>query len=453
MDIIQKQRQFFRTGQTRDIDFRIESLKKLERILIEKEPEITEALAKDLKKPTLEAYSTEIAYVLEDVRFVLKNIKKWASVQKIKSPLVLQPAKSQIYSEPFGVTLIIAPWNYPFQLVVSPLIGALAAGNTVVLKPSEATPHTQKLLVDMISKTFPAEHVVCLGGGLEESKALLEEKFDFIFFTGSTRVGRIVMEKAAKHLTPVCLELGGKSPCIVDQNVDLKVAARRIIWGKFMNAGQTCVCPDYLMIHENIYEKFVQQLKNTIKEFYGADPKQSSSYPRIVHEQHFDQLSKLLQKGKIEAGGDSDRSQKYIAPTLISGITWEDPIMQDEIFGPLLPMMKYSNLEEALRQIEGRPKPLAFYLFTTDTGLQNQVLNRMSFGGACINDCVVHLANPELPFGGVGDSGLGAYHGRHSFDLFSHKKSVLRKPFYLDANMRYAPYTDMKLKLIRFFMG
>lgn len=451
--VVEDQRRFFMTGKTRDVEFRVQSLTKLLRILTEKEAEITEALRLDLGKPPLEAYSTEVAYVLNDLKHVIKKVRQWSQPKKIGSPLVVQPARSTIYSEPYGNILIIAPWNYPFQLIISPLIGALASGNTAVLKPSELTPHTQELLVRLIGENFPADYVACVGGGVEESQALLDEKFNFIFFTGSTRVGKIVMEKAAKHLTPVCLELGGKSPCIVDKNIDLKVATRRIIWGKFMNAGQTCVAPDYLLVERSIYGEFVTEMGKTLKEFFGTNPKESQSYARIVNSSHVDRLSKLIDPSKVVHGGNFSREDKYIEPTLLSNVSWDDSIMQEEIFGPLLPMIPYDNIEQAMQQIANKPKPLAFYLFTKDKALQEKVLNGLSFGGACVNDCIVHLANPELPFGGVGDSGIGAYHGKHSFDLFSHKKSVLLKPFWGDATMRYAPYTNMKLKLIRFFMG
>lgn len=451
--LVEKQKAFFKTGKTRNIQFRIESLKKLENILVKKEKQIIDVLKQDLGKPQLEAYSTEVAYVLEDIRYVLKNIQSWAEPQSVSSPLVLQPAKSQIYSEPFGVTLIIAPWNYPFQLTVSPLIGALAAGNTAVLKPSEATPKTQQFLVELIKETFAPEHVTCIGGDVKESQMLLEEKFDFIFFTGSTRVGQIVMEKAAKHLTPVCLELGGKSPCIVDQDIDLAVAAKRIIWGKFMNAGQTCVCPDYLYVHENIYDQFLGLLKSAVTEFYGDGNSPSDSFARIVNTQHFDRLTTFLKSGTIECGGKYDRDQKWIAPTILTNADWSSPVMQEEIFGPILPIMKYSNLEHVLETLNAKPKPLALYVFSKNKNIQEQILSNTAFGGACVNDCLIHLANSELPFGGIGASGMGGYHGKFSFDLFSHKKSVLKKPFIMDAAMRYPPYTDWKLKLIRFFMG
>jgi aldehyde dehydrogenase (NAD+) len=451
--IVESQRRFFATGKTRDVEFRLEALKKLQKLLTEREAEITEALKLDLHKPELEAYSTEIANVLEDLKGVMKNLRKWARPQKISSPLVVLPAKSRIYSEPFGVTLIIAPWNYPFQLQIAPLIGALAAGNTAVLKPSEITPHTQRLLMRLMAEIFPREYVACVGGGVEETQALLNERFDFIFFTGSTRVGRIVMEKAARNLTPVVLELGGKSPCIVDKNVNLKVTTRRIAWGKFMNSGQSCVAPDYLLIHKDIYQDFIKEFQATVKEFFGDDARQSASFGRVVNQAHTDRLASLIDPKKVVFGGKVVREERYVEPTLMKDVAWTDKVMEDEIFGPVLPVMSYDNLDEVIRQINARPKPLSLYVFSSDSSVQQKVVETASYGGACVNDTMVHLANPDLPFGGVGESGMGSYHGQKSFDVFSHKKSVMIKPFWGDATMRYAPYTDMKLKLIRFFMG
>lgn len=451
--LVERQRNFFATGKTREVSFRLEALKKLESILLNNEKEISEALRLDLGKPFLEAYSSEIAYVKEDLHYVMKRIKKWARPQKVSSPMVTWPARSMILPEPYGNTLIIAPWNYPFQLTVSPLIGAIAAGNTAILKPSEVTPRTQELLLRLINSSFPAEYVHCVGGGVEESTALLEHRFDFIFFTGSTRVGRIVAEKAAKYLTPTCLELGGKSPCIVDKNIDLKTSVRRIVWGKFLNAGQSCVAPDYVLVHQDIYPKFTTELTKTITEFFGTDPHASDSLGRVVNAQHFDRLQKLIEPSKVAMTSPSKREENFMAPTVMKDVSWNDKVMEDEIFGPILPLIPYTNLDEAIQRVAARPKPLALYLFSTDSRTQEKVLGNLSYGGACVNDTMVHLTNPNLPFGGVGESGVGSYHGKQSFDLFSHKKSVMVKPFWGDATMRYAPYTDWKLKLIRFFLG
>jgi aldehyde dehydrogenase (NAD+) len=451
--LVQKQRKFFLSGATRSVEFRRSALIKLKAAVIAKEADITKALASDLGKPQLEAYSTEISYVVGEINHMLKNLNKLAKPKRVSTPSVLWPASSYIYAEPFGSTLVISPWNYPFQLAVSPLVGAIAAGNTVILKPSEMTPETQKLLLNLTSEVFAEEHVACVGGGVAESEALLNEKFDFIFFTGSTRVGKIVMQKAAQHLTPVCLELGGKSPCIVDQDIDLQTAARRIIWGKFMNASQTCVAPDYLYVHKSIADKFIALLKSTITEFYGPEPIKSTSLARIVSAQHFARLSAFIKADQVITGGQTDAQKLKIAPTLLKNVSWADPVMKEEIFGPILPIFIYENVNDALIKIASEPKPLAFYLFTKNKDLQDHVLSTMPFGGACVNDCIIHLANPNLPFGGVGDSGMGGYHGDDSFAVFSHKKSVLKKWFALDAAMRYPPYTDLKLKLIRFFVG
>lgn len=452
-ELIGKQRSFFATGKTRDVGFRLEALKKLQQILNNYEAEIGEALRQDLGKPFLEAYSSEIAYVKEDLHYVMKRLKKWARPQKVSSPMVTWPARSLILPEPYGNALIIAPWNYPFQLTVSPLIGAIAAGNTAILKPSEVTPKTQELLLKLINSAFPAEYVYCVGGGVEESTALLEHKFDFIFFTGSTRVGKIVAEKAARYLTPTCLELGGKSPCIVDKNMDLKTTTRRIAWGKFLNAGQSCVAPDYVLVHQDVYQKFTDELSRTITEFFGTDPHASDSLGRVVNTQHFDRLQKLIDPTKVVVSSPSVREEKFLAPTVMKDVAWGDKVMEEEIFGPVLPLIPYKNLDEMMRMIQSRPKPLALYLFSTDSRVQEKVLNNLSYGGACVNDTMVHLTNPLLPFGGVGDSGMGSYHGKKSFELFSHMKSVMKKPFWGDATMRYAPYTSLKLKLIRFFLG
>jgi aldehyde dehydrogenase (NAD+) len=450
--LVQSQRAFFATGKTRDPEFRIEALKKFRDIITRHEAEIAEALTKDFRKPYLESFSTEIANVLVEIRHVIKGIRKWSKPRRVSTPLVLQPGRSRIYPEPYGASLIIAPWNYPFQLQIMPLIGAIAAGNTAIIKPSEVTTAMQKLLGSLIAEAFAPEYVACVGGGVAESQMLLDERFDFILFTGSTRVGRIVMEKAAKHLTPVVLELGGKSPCIVDTSIDMKVAARRIVWGKYLNCGQSCVAPDYLLIPASIYDSFLNEMKNVIGEFYGADPKQSSDFARVVNDAHFDRLAGLLDKNKVFCGGQTDRASRYIAPTILKDIAWNDKIMEEEIFGPLLPCIKYDNLSEALAQVKARPKPLALYVFSSDKSVQERVLRDVSYGGACVNDTMVHLVNPELPFGGVGESGMGGYHGEHSFDVFSHMKSVVKKPFAFDMTMRYPPYTDYKMKLLRFFL-
>ncbi len=450
--LINKQRKFFATGESKTVAFRIEQLKKLKKWISDNEVEIMRALHLDLGKPELEAYSTEVAYLKSELKLMIAKIKCWSRPEKVSTPFVTQPASSEIRHEPYGVCLVLAPWNYPFQLLVSPLIGAIAAGNCVVVKASEMTPHTQNLIHKMITDLFPQDYIASVIGGIEASQSLLNEQFDFIFFTGGTEIGRVVMSAAAKYLTPVCLELGGKSPCIVDTEIDMKVAARRIIWGKFINAGQTCVAPDYVYVNQHIRKEFAAHLISTVKEFYGDDPKQSTSYARIVNERHLQRLTGLLENQKILIGGQFDISKKYFAPTILDDVRWDASVMQDEIFGPVLPILYYDNIETVFKEVSSRAKPLALYVFSKNKSFQNSVLDRLSFGGACVNDCILHLANKDLPFGGVGESGMGAYHGKASFDLFSHKKSIMKKQFVLDTTMRYAPYTDIKMKLIRFFL-
>lgn len=452
VEVVKAQKIFFLSGKTRQVDFRIESLKKLQESIQKHSEQILLALKKDLGKPDLEAFSTELAYVNSELTHTLKNLQSWTSPNKIQTPLVLMPAKSEIIPSPYGQVLIVSPWNYPFQLAISPLIGAIAAGNTVLLKPSEITKSTEQVILKIIREAFHPNHVACLLGGVAETQKILDQKFDFIFFTGSTQVGKIVMQKAALHLTPVCLELGGKSPCIVDEDIDIKVAAHRIAWGKFMNAGQTCVAPDYLYVHSKIYSDFIAELKNALHEFYGSKAIESASFARIVNKNHFLRLEKLLKSGKIEFGGETDSDQNFIAPTILTEVTWQDEVMKEEIFGPILPVMKYSDLNLVKNEIHQFGKPLAFYIFSQNKKIQDELLQEMSFGGACVNDCIVHLANPDLPFGGVGESGIGAYHGKASFDVFSHKKSILRKPFWADATMRYPPYTELKMRLLKFFL-
>jgi aldehyde dehydrogenase (NAD+) len=350
------------------------------------------------------------------------------------------------------VVLIIGPWNYPFSLMIEPLLGAIAAGNCAILKPSEIAPHTSAIVAELIHKTFESDYITVIQGGVETSQQILAEKFDHIFFTGGTKIGKIIMEAAAKHLTPVTLELGGKSPCIVEPDIDLKTAARRITWGKFINCGQTCIAPDYLLVDRTIKSELITELKQSIQEFYGTDPATSPDYPRIISDQHFQRLSSFLQDGNIMIGGQTNPENRYIAPTLIDNIALDSPIMQEEIFGPILPMVEYGDLTEAINLINSRPKPLALYLFSQDKAKQTRVLENTSSGGVCINDTVVHISVRDLPFGGVGDSGIGRYHGKTSFDIFSHKKSVLKKSFIFDLDWRYAPYTQGKLKLLKKFL-
>jgi acyl-CoA reductase-like NAD-dependent aldehyde dehydrogenase len=445
-DIIHKQRKFFATGKTKDVEWRIEQLRRLKQAIIDDQEAIINAVKADLGRPDFEAYF-ELAAISE-INYAIKHLKTWVKPKKVRAGIEQFPASAQIYPEPLGVVLIIAPWNYPFQLMISPLTGAIAAGNCAVLKPSELAAHTSRAIADIIQKTFDPDHIAVVEGGVETSQQLLEEKFDHIFFTGGTAIGKIVMYAAAKHLTPVTLELGGKSPCIVDYDVDLNYAAKRITWGKYLNAGQTCIAPDYLLVHSRIKSGLLTEIKKCVVEFYGDDPSKSPDYSRIISRRHLERLEPLLQDGEIAIGGQTKPEEKYIAPTVIDRISWESPVMQEEIFGPILPVLEYTDLKEAIAQINARPKPLALYLFSKDKQKQEQVLQETSSGGVCINDTVMQVGVSTLPFGGVGDSGIGSYHGKASFDTFSHYKSVLKKGFRLDPNWRYPPYRD-KLSLLK----
>ncbi|NJM73918.1 MAG: aldehyde dehydrogenase [Scytonema sp. RU_4_4] len=450
-DIIHKQRAFFKTGKTKDINFRIEQLKTLKQAVTEKKDAIINALKSDLNKPEFESYATEIG-AIQEINYAIKHIKTWTNPQKAPVSLQFFPASASIYPEPLGVVLIIGPWNYPFNLIISPLIGAMAAGNCAILKPSELAPNTSHLLSEMIEQSFDPAYITVIEGGVQTSQQLLAEKFDHIFFTGGTAVGKIVMEAAAKNLTPVTLELGGKSPCIVDSDINIEHTARRITWGKFLNAGQTCIAPDYLLVNKKIKENFLNDLQKCLQEFYGDNPTTSSDYARIINKKHFDRLATLLKEGKVRIGGETNSSELYIAPTVLDNVSLTDNIMQEEIFGPILPVIEYTDITEAIDLINSKPKPLALYLFSNNKNLQQKVLQETSSGGVCINDTVIQVAVSSLPFGGVGDSGIGKYHGKSSFDTFSHYKSVLHNPFWLDLKWRYAPYKD-KLSTLKRLIG
>lgn len=449
--IYQKQRAFFRTNQTKEIEYRIKALADLKSAIQQNEKPLIDALKADLNKSEFDAYSTEVGFVLKEISFIMSNVQSWAKPEKVKTPLTHFGSTSYIYSEPYGVALIIAPWNYPFQLSISPLIGAIAAGNCAIIKPSEFTPKTSEVVAKIIKDTFPEEYVTVALGGIETSQALLKEKSDYIFFTGSVPVGKIIMEAASKNLTPITLELGGKSPCIIHEDANLKLAAKRVAWGKFTNAGQTCIAPDYLYLHRNSREKFLSYIKESIKELYGENSLKNENYTRIVSESHFKRLASFLSNGDILLGGNSDIDRLLIEPTLLTNISWEDPVMQDEIFGPILPILEYSHLSEVTRGIHNHPNPLALYIFSESEKVQQEVLNSVSFGGGCINDTIYHIANPYLPFGGVGPSGTGAYHGKGSFDTFSHKKSVLKQTTAFDIPLRYPTMKD-GLKRIKLFL-
>jgi aldehyde dehydrogenase (NAD+) len=414
--------------------------------------EINKALKLDLGKSEFETYTTEIGFILEEISYTLKHLEHWAAVKKVKTPISLFPGKSFIHAEPYGVVLIISPWNYPFQLCLSPFIGAIASGNKVVLKPSEFAPHTARLIHEIISSVFSDSEVCVVEGGLPETQALLKQKFDYIFFTGSTAVGKIIMKSAAEYLTPVTLELGGKSPCLIEESANIDLAAKRIVWGKFLNAGQTCVAPDFVLVPEHLQEELIQRMKYYLNLFYTENIKDCADYSRIINHRHFDRLSDLLNDLHIAIGGDLNRDENFISPTVLKDVQWSDKIMEDEIFGPLLPILTYTKLEDALKNILKYPKPLAFYLFSENAAKQQSIISQIPFGGGCINDTVVHLANPNLPFGGVGTSGIGSYHGKKSFDTFSHYKSIYHQSSVVDLPLRYPPYNEKKLNWIKLFL-
>lgn len=446
--IVNKQKEYFYKGHTRSVETRKNNLKKLYDGIQRFEDEIFQALKLDLNKSVHESFTTEIGYVLKEISFQMKHISSWSKPKRVRTALTHFGSKGKVVPEPYGVTLIIAPWNYPFQLAIAPLVGALAAGNTVVLKPSELTPNVSKVLTRMLEELFPEELVSVVEGGVEESTALLKEPFDYIFFTGSVGVGKVVMEAAAKKLTPLTLELGGKSPCIVHKDAKLDVTARRIVWGKFLNAGQTCVAPDYMYVHSSVKEQLIEALRHEIAEQYGKDALQNDNYVRIVSERHFERLCTFLQDGKPVIGGNYTKETLHIEPTVLTNVTWQSAVMEDEIFGPILPIIEYDKIEEVIETIQHHPKPLALYVFSEDRKVQEKVTSNISYGGGCINDVVYHLATPYLPFGGVGSSGLGSYHGEQSFRTFSHYKSILSQSTAFDMKIRYSS-TKSALKFIR----
>lgn len=445
--LILKQKAFFRSGKTKELNYRIQALEAIRDAIRKNEQSLFHTLKEDLNKSEFEAYATEIGVVLEEFRFTLKHISDWIKPEKVKTPVSHIGSTGYIYSEPYGVALIIAPWNYPFQLAIAPLIGAIAAGNCAILKPSELTPKTSALLRKMITELFPEEYIAVAEGGVDASQALLAEDVDYIFFTGSVPVGKVIMEAASKNLTPLTLELGGKSPCIVHHDANVKLAAKRIAWGKFINAGQTCVAPDYLYVHESKKDEVLHEFQLATHELYGEKTLENPDYTRIVSKRHFDRLLTFLNNGNIFMGGGSNEETLTIEPTVLTGITWDDSIMQDEIFGPILPVLLYRELSEVIDGIHRHPNPLALYLFSENERVQQEVLQHISFGGGCINDTVYHLASPYLPFGGVGSSGIGAYHGKGSFDTFSHRKSVLKQTTKFDLPFRYPNVKDGLRKL------
>ncbi|WP_289046110.1 aldehyde dehydrogenase [uncultured Olleya sp.] len=447
-DLLNAQKKFFKSGQTLEVAYRKKVLKSLLNHLITREQDITEALYKDFKKPEFESVLTETAIVIQDLKHTIKKLSKWAKPKRVFPALLNFPSSDYLYSEPYGNVLVIAPWNYPYQLAIAPLVGAVAAGNTVVLKPSELTPNTSALLSDIIKKVFKPEHVTVVQGGVGTSTQLLHQRWDYIFFTGSVNVGKIVAKAAAPNLTPITLELGGKNPCIIDETANIKLTAKRVVWGKFVNAGQTCIAPDYVLIHHTKKEAFYKAIQHEIELAYGQNPEDSKDLARIINIKNFERLSELLVNQKCKIGGQTNAKYLYIAPTIIDEPKLDSEVMKDEIFGPILPVVSYQDVSDLDLIILSYNKPLSLYVFSTNSAKAKQLIKKYSFGGGCINDTIVHFANHRLPFGGVGNSGIGAYHGQYTFDTFSHKKGIVKKANWLDIPVRYAPYKG-KLNTVR----
>jgi aldehyde dehydrogenase (NAD+) len=450
--LVDSQRKFFLSGQTRSVEMRLQQLQKLKKLIEKHEDDIAAALKEDLNKSQFEAYATETGVLLAELDEVIKKTPKWAKPRSVSTPLLHFPAKSYILPEPYGTVLNIAPWNYPFQLSISPAIGALSAGNTCVIKPSELAPATSALLAKIINNNFSSDILHVVEGGVAETQSLVECKWDYIFFTGGTAVGKIIYKAAAENLTPVTLELGGKSPCIVDKDVNMKIAPRRIAWGKYLNSGQTCIAPDYLYIHKDIKDQFVEALKNEIKTFFGESPLGNEEFGKIISKKHFDRVKGYLEGQDVIFGGKFDEANMKIEPTFVDNPSPDSPIMQDEIFGPLLPIIEFTDVNEVCQFINSRSKPLALYIFSNDKSFQKKILKNTSAGGVAINETIMHITNGKLPFGGVGDSGIGAYHGQHSFDTFSHHKAVLHRSNLIDVALRYPPYKKRSLKELKGMM-
>lgn len=450
--LVKKQRAYFETGKTRNVSWRLAALKTLKKSILKYEKEINEALRRDLGKSDTETYMCETGMVLSELSYMIGHLKKFAREKTVPTPLAQFHARSFTSPEPYGVTLVMSPWNYPFMLSLEPAIGAIAAGNCVIIKPSAYAPATADVIEKVIGDCFSPHFAAVVKGGRAENTALLEQRFDFIFFTGSVKVGRLVMEKASRYLTPVCLELGGKSPCIVDKTADLKLAARRIVFGKFLNLGQTCVAPDYLFVQKEVEDRLLAEIVKCIREQLWYEPLENPDYGKIINEKHFDRLLGLMKSGKIRFGGESRRETLQIAPTVLTDVTPSSAIMKEEIFGPILPVMTFSDLSEVITYVNRHEKPLALYLFTGSRKTEKKILKHCSFGGGCINDTIIHLATSHMGFGGVGGSGMGSYHGRDSFELFSHRRSIVKKYTWIDLPIRYQPYTEWKKVLLKIFL-
>lgn len=451
-DVYNVQQAFFASGKTLPYKFRRQQLKLLKTAVKKREKDILAALHADLHKHPVEAYSSEIGFLYVEIAYLLSNLKRWMKPEDVSSPFIMYPSKSRIHRVPLGLTLIIGPWNYPFQLIMAPLAGAIAGGNCAVVKPSELAPQTSAVIASLIRETFDPAYITAVeGDGSVVIPELMQHRFNHVFFTGSAAIGRKVLELATPHLMPVTLELGGKSPVIVDDRVNIRVAARRIIWGKFWNAGQTCIAPDYVLVHNSVKDELVAAMKKAILQFFGEDPAASPDYARIINKKRFRALNTYLQQGTVLHGGTAEENELFISPTLLEDVDWNSPVMQEEIFGPILPVLTFSTLEEAIRLVRQQPQPLSLYLFTKRSSTEKAVTEQLSFGGGCINNTLGHFTNPELPFGGVGYSGMGQYHGKYSFTTFTHPKSIMKTGTWIDAAMKYPPFRN-KLKLVRWLM-
>ena len=450
--LVAKQRDYFAKGETLSVEKRLQALERLEKALRNGEEELCRAMKADLGKSRTEGYMCEVGLTLSELGYVKRHLRSWSRDRRVRTPLAQFHARSFTVQEPYGVVLVMSPWNYPVLLTLEPLIGALAAGNCCVVKPSAYSPETSAVMARLLRSIFPEEYVAVVEGGRQENQGLLAQKFDYIFFTGGVNVGKLVMEKASAHLTPVTLELGGKSPCIIDEHTNLKLAARRLVFGKYLNCGQTCVAPDYALVHSRVREQLLTYIKKEIVRMYGEHPLENPDYGKIINRKHFDRILGLIDRDKLAWGGKSSPESLQIEPTVLDSVEPGDPVMQEEIFGPVLPILTVDSMEEALAFVNSRPKPLALYIFTQDKQVERMFLKRASFGGGCVNDTIIHLATSAMGFGGVGNSGMGSYHGKKSFETFSHEKSIVKKYTWLDLPMRYQPYTKMKDKMIRMFL-
>ncbi|MCR4714813.1 MAG: aldehyde dehydrogenase [Treponemataceae bacterium] len=456
VSIMEKQRKFYSTGETLPISFRKEKLRALLASIEKREAEILAALHEDLNKSSFEGYITEVSIVKDEIKFTLKHLSRWAKPKRVKTPITLFPGKSYRYREPYGVTLVMAPWNYPFQLTLAPVVGSISGGNCTVVKPSNYSPATSAIIRKVLSECFAEDYIAVVEGGRDANQALLQQKFDYIFFTGGVTVGKLVMEAASKNLTPVSLELGGKSPCIVDKTADIDLTAKRIMWGKFVNAGQTCVAPDYILVESVVKDELIAAMKKWIITFHGEKPLEDPELPKIITQKHFERLSAFVDgrnaaNGSVAFGGSSNPATRQIEPTLLDSPTPDSPVMSEEIFGPVMPVIPVQDMNDAVAYVLSRPKPLALYYFSRDKKAQERMIKTVPYGGGCINDTLIHLATPYMPFGGVGNSGMGHYHGKESFTTFTHEKSVLKRGAWPDVPLRYQPYGD-KLKIAKLFM-